>query len=446
MFKKEVYIKRRNYLKDRLKEGVVLLLGNSEEPINFPANCYRFRQDSTFLYYFGIDVPNIAAVIDIDNDRGIVFGDDLDEDELIWIKRESNLKELTDRSGAELRQSKELKNYFRNRSVRIIPQYRSSNIIKLAEIFDIKCHEVEGLVDIELVRVIANQRLEKEEREIYEIKKAIEISKGMFEIAFEKAKDGTKEREILAEVEGYAIKNGVWLSFPTILTKDGAILHNTTHENTLRKNDMFILDSGVETKEHYASDITRTVPVDGEFTPLQKDIYQIVKKAQQVSFDSIREGEMFINLHLKAARVIAEGLKELGFLKGGIDDIMQNHAYALFFPHGLGHPLGLDVHDLEALGENYVGYDESVKRSNIFGLKSLRFARKLKENYVMTIEPGIYFIPKLIKKWYEEAKFKEFINYDRAFEMLDFGGIRLEDDVLVLKDSCDVLSESIIKT
>ncbi len=451
MFEKNIYIKRRDKLKKRMKSGILLFMGNSNIPMNYKGNDYRFRQDSSFLYYFGIDRPNIAGVIDVDNNKEIIFGNEDTMDDMVGSGYRESLKSLCEKTGIlELKPYGNLEDYVdkalsKKRDIHYLPQYRSDNAVKIEKLTGIKSYFVNKFSSSKLIKAIVEDRLKKSDVEIQEIKKAIKISKGMYEIAFKETVSGRYEREVLGLLEGYAISKGVWLSFPTIFTSKGSILHNYSHENLLKKGDMVVFDSGVESFEHYASDITRTIFVDKKATQLQKDVYNIVLEAQTNCIDMAKEGISFLNVHIKAALTIAEGLIDLGFLAGKADDVVESGAYALFFPHGIGHPMGLDVHDMEGLGEEYVGYDETVKRSNLFGLSSLRFAKELKSGYVMTIEPGVYFIEPLIKKWKGGNAFKDFINYDKIESMFDFGGIRIEDDVLITQDGCKVLSNNIPK-
>ncbi|WP_025270469.1 aminopeptidase P family protein [Hippea sp. KM1] len=448
MFEKEVYIKRRSELKRALGRGVAVFFGNHEVAINYPSNTYRFRQDSSFLYYFGIDRPGLVGVIDVDKDNDFVFGDDIDDEDVIWMGDIGTIYDEALKSGlCCIKPLSEMYGYFRDvikskREVMFLPQYRFKNMIVIEEVLGIKPQTVNGYASLKLIRAVAEQRLKKSEEEIEQIKKAINISKGMYEIAFDKVREGITESQLLAECEAYAIENGVWLSFPTILTKRGDILHNTRHDGVLNRGDLVVMDSGVETELHYASDITRTIPV-GNMSRLQKDIYDIVDSAQRSAIAKAKEGVRFLDVHLESARVIAEGMKGLGFFRGSIDGIVESGAYAVVYLHGVGHPLGLDVHDLEGLGEDYVGYSDSIKRSNKFGLRYLRFAKQLKEGYVMTVEPGIYFISALIEKWHNHQRFSDFVDYDALKGMIGFGGIRLEDDVLIKREGAEVLSKDV---
>ncbi|AEA34217.1 Xaa-Pro aminopeptidase [Hippea maritima DSM 10411] len=448
MFDKEVYRHRRDMLKKAIGRGVLVFFGNGEAAFNYPANTYRFRQDSSFLYYFGIDRPNLIGIIDIDNDNEFIFGNEVGDDELIWEGRKENLHDCVKKSGlCCLKPFDKAYDFFRRilkdkRKLMFLPQYRFRNKVLIEKFLGINSVFVNNYASIDFIKAVAGQRLKKSTEEIEQIQRAINISEGMYDIAFENINEGIYERQLLAKFEAYAIENGVWLAFPTILTKRGDILHNTRHDGVLRKGDLVVMDSGVETELHYASDITRTIPV-GSMSQIQKDIYDIVDVAQKKAISKAKEGVRFLDVHLESVRVITEGMKNLGFFKGNTDSIVESGAYAIVYPHGVGHPLGLDVHDLEGLGEDYVGYNDKIKRSKKFGLSALRFAKELKEGYVMTIEPGVYFIEALIERWETGKKFFEFINYDALKKMVGFGGVRLEDDVLIKKDKTVVLSASI---
>ncbi|MFZ6032244.1 MAG: aminopeptidase P family protein [Melioribacter sp.] len=452
MFEKEIYIKRRNSLKKKIKEGIILFLGNGESPMNYTDNTYRFRQDSTFLYYFGIDEPNFAGVIDIDENKEILFGNDFDIDDIVWMGPQKSVKQKARLSGIEnSAQLSNLQPYLidnikKGRKIHFIPQYRHENMLKLQILLGIDALRINEYASQVLIHAVADQRAVKSKEEVEQIEKALEISYEMHTSAIKMAKPGVIEKEIAGYVEGLAYSMGRGLSFPVILSKHGETLHNHSHNNVLRKGDLVVHDSGAESMEHYASDITRTFPVGGKFSERQKEIYNIVLSAQLEAIKFIKPGRSYRQVHLKAASVIAEGLKSTGLMKGDVKEAVRNGAHALFFPHGLGHLLGLDVHDLENFGEGNFGYDDKIKRSSQFGLKSLRYAKALAPGIVITVEPGIYFIPQLIDKWKAEKKFREFINYDKVDKYKDFGGVRIEDDVLVTKNGSRVLGKKIPKT
>ena len=452
MFEARVYRARRQALKQKLQSGVALFPGNKEAPINYPANTYYFRQDSSFLYFFGLDSPNLYGLIDIDEDKEIIFGDDLSLEDIIWMGHQPRLIERARKVGIrEVKPLKELepavKNYLSTgRQIHYLPPYRQETILELASLLGKPPEEVKPGASKELIKATVALRSIKEEIEIKEIESALNITREMYLTAMKMAKPGKTEWELVGAMEGIALSYGCHMAFPTILTINGQILHNHDHSNRLIKGKLLVIDAGVESTEHYASDITRTIPVGWKFSQKQKEIYEIVLKAQEQAIQAIKPGVPYKEVHLQTCRIIASGLKDLGLMKGNVDEAVEKGAHALFFPHGLGHMLGLDVHDMEGLGEDYVGYNESVKRSEQFGLGYLRLARTLEPGFVLTVEPGIYFIPPLIAQWKKEKKHAEFINYPRVMDYLDFGGIRIEDDVLVTRDGHKVLGRKIPKT
>jgi Xaa-Pro aminopeptidase len=452
MFDARVYRSRRQALKQKLGSGVALFPGNKEAPINYPANTYYFRQDSSFLYFFGLDSPNLYGLIDIDEDREIIFGDDLSLEDIIWMGHQPRLIERARKVGIrEVKPLKELepaiKNYLSaGRQIHYLPPYRQETILELASLLGKPAEEVKPGASKDLIKATVALRSIKEEIEIKEIESALNITREMYLTAMKMARPGKTEWELVGAMEGIALSHGCHLAFPTILTINGQILHNHDHSNRLTRGRLLVIDAGVESTEHYASDITRTLPVGWKFSQKQKEIYEIVLKAQEQAIQAIKPGLPYKEVHLQTCRIIASGLKDLGLMKGNIEEAVEKGAHALFFPHGLGHMLGLDVHDMEGLGEDYVGYNESVKRSEQFGLGYLRLARTLEPGFVLTVEPGIYFIPPLIAQWKKEKKHAEFINYQRVMEYIDFGGIRIEDDVLVTRDGHKVLGRKIPKT
>jgi Xaa-Pro aminopeptidase len=452
MFEPKIYVKRRDFLKKQVASGLVLFLGNDDSPMNYAANAYHFRQDSSFLYFFGLDSPNLAAVVDVDEKKDIIFGDDIEIEDIIWM---GYLPTVQDRA-AEIgvKQTAPLKNLVpllkealeKGRPIHYLPPYRPETFVKLQALLGIKPEEAKAKASTSLIRAVVAQRSIKSDEEVAEIEKALKTTYKMYIAAMRMALPGIWERDIAGRIDGLAIADGGVTAFPTILTRNGQILHNHAHGNKLKKGDLLVVDSGGQSPLGYAADITRTVPVGGKFTSAQNDVYEIVLKAQETAIKSIKPGVRYRDIHLQTARVIASGLKALGLMKGDVGEAVLQGAHALFFPHGLGHMLGLDVHDMENLGESFVGYDESIQRSTQFGLAYLRMAKELRKGHVMTVEPGIYFIPALIDKWQKEKKFLDFIAYDRLARYRNFGGIRIEDDVLVTRDGRRVLGRSIPKT
>jgi len=452
MFESKVYTTRRNRLRSLVSSGIILLPGNPEAAMNYAANTYHYRQDSNFLYYFGLDHPDFAGVIDVDNNRDIIFGNDVEMDDIIWMGFQPSVKEQAARAGVENTGPLSKLDVFvkdalaKGRKVHIVKPYRGEVLIWLESLLDVHHSQVRNFISEELIRGIVSMRSIKEEVEIREIEQAVNVAYIMHTTGMIMAKQGVVEQKIAGAIEGIAISYGGPVSFPVILSVDGQTLHNHYHGNILKEGRMMVIDAGCESALHYASDITRTVPVGGKFNQRQKEIYEIVLKANTETIKAIKPGVYYKEIHLLAAKTIASGLKELGLMKGDVDEAVARGAHALFFPHGLGHMLGLDVHDMEGLGENFVGYDNTVSRSEQFGLAFLRLARKLEPGFVLTDEPGCYFIPALIDQWRKEGRFTEFINYDKAETYKDFGGIRIEDDILVTADGYRVLGKPIPKT
>ncbi len=452
MFETAIYKQRRERLKQQVGSGVLLFLGNQYSPMNYPANPYHFRQDSSFLYFFGLDSADLAGVIDVDADRDIIFGNDVSVDDIIWMGDQPLLRDRAAQVGiAETLPLDKLTEIVKDarakgKKIHLLPAYRPENILKLQSLLGISPDQVRDHVSEDLVLAVVEQRSIKIAEEVEQIELALDATYAMHTTAMRMAKPGVLESNIAGAVEGIALSHGGHVSFPVILTINGQILHNHYHGNTLQEGRLMVNDSGAETAMRYAADITRTIPVSGSFSQKQKDIYNIVLDSQMTAIASLRPGISNKEVHLRAVTTIADGLKGLGLMKGDAEEAVRAGAHALFMPHGLGHMMGLDVHDMEDLGEKYVGYDKTVQRSDQFGLAFLRLAKELKPGYVLTVEPGIYFIPALIDKWNKEDKHTEFIDYDRVDEYRDFGGIRIEDDVLVTDEGCRVLGKPIPKT
>lgn len=451
MFDVKTYIRRREILKKKIKSGIIILPGNEEIPMNYPANTYRFRQDSSFLYYFGLDVPNLIGMIDADSGEEIIFGNDFELDDIIWMGPQPTVKSLAAKSGVKktftLSKTKDFVSaaILAGRKVHFLPQYHSRNQMTLADLTGIMPKCINEHKSVELIKAVIEQRLIKSSEEVKEIEYALGISMQMHMYAMLMTSPGLFEREVAGGVDGITYAMGMGNSFPTIFSVHGETLHNHHYDNLMKSGDLVVNDSGAESFNHYASDITRTFPVNGKFTQKQKEIYSIVLDAQLKAIQKMKPGINFKDVHMTAAKVIASGLKDIGLMKGNIDDAVRQGAHALFFSHGLGHNLGLDVHDLEGLGEDYIGYDEKIHRSNQFGLAYLRYSKELKPGIVITVEPGIYFIPQLIDLWKSENKFKEFINYNKLESYRTFGGVRIEDDVLITRTGSRVLGNPIPK-
>jgi Xaa-Pro aminopeptidase len=427
MFTKDTYLERRKELKEQLDSGLVVFPGNRESAMNYPANPYYFRQDSSFLYYFGLDLPGFDGVIDIDEDRDYIFGNDFTVDDIIWTGPQPTVKDLSADAGVgdtgDFAQFAEKINAALEgkRKIHFLPPYRAENALRLSTLLGISPEFLKTYVSIDLIKIMVAQRSLKSDLEVKEIEKALEISYEMYSMVMQMARPGVYEREIVGKIEGIVGSYGSHIAFPTILSIHGETLHNHCHGNRLEMDQLLVVDSGAESPEHYASDITRTLPVGGAFTSRQKEIYEIVLK-------------------------MVNGLNDIGLMKGDVKEAVSQGAHALFYPHGLGHMMGLDVHDMEDIGEDFVGYNQQVKRSDQFGLAYLRLARRLQPGFVFTVEPGMYFIPALIDQWKSENKFNQFINYDKVEGYKNFGGIRIEDDVLVTDTGYRVLGRPIPKT
>ncbi len=452
MFETEVYVKRRQKLIDQIESGVIIIFGNRECPRNYKANFYPFRQDSSFLYLFGLDFPDLIALIDVESGEEVIYGNDPDPDDIIWMGPQVSLSERCERTG--IKTTGTLEEFSADiqriiagkRKIHYLPPYREQRRQQINYYLNIKGDEADSNYSKELVDGLIDLRSVKSLPEIKEIEETIsKITYKMYLKAMEMAVAGNYEYAISGALESIGLINNCQMAFPVICTVHGEILHNTCQGNQLKQGDLLLVDSGSESRERYATDITRTIPVGRKFTPMQKEIYSIVLKAQEESIKVIKPDITYKSIHLNAAKIIATGLKDLGLMKGNISDAVNLGAHSLFFPHGLGHMLGLDVHDMEDLGEDRVGYDHETKRSLQFGISNLRLGRRLKEGFVLTVEPGIYFIPELIKRWESEKRFPDFINYNKLQSYINFRGIRIEDDVLVTKDGCKVLGLPIPK-
>jgi len=451
MFKPETYQQRRKKLRSLIKKGLCLFPGNVDSPMNYKANAYPFRQDSTFLYFFGLDSPGLAAVVDIDEGRDIIFGDDVTLEDIIWVGPQPQMKDRAAAAGVrQVMPSTRLQEYLQKargqgRPIHFLPPYRAETSLQLSEWLGISPAELKSSASVELIRAVVALRSVKSPEEIKEIEKALSVTREMYLAAMPRVKTGAREQEVLAFMDMVLRANGLSFAFPPIITINGQIFHKTSYGDVLKKGRMMVMDAGAESARHYACDITRSVPVGGKFNQRQRDIYSIVLRGQEEAIRSICPGRKYRQVHLRAARVMSEALNDLGLMKGNLDEAVEQGAHALFFPHGLGHMLGLDVHDMENLGENHVGYDQNVKRSEQFGLGYLRLARTLEPGFVLTVEPGLYFIPALVATWKKERKHQDFINYAAVEKFLDFGGLRIEDDVLVTESGCRVLGPKIPK-
>lgn len=438
LFPVQTYKNRRAELKKAMGSGLLVFLGNEESGMNYADNTYHFRQDSTFLYYFGLEYAHLAAVIDIDDDSEIIFGNELTIDDIVWMGTQPTLAEKSSSVGVSRTLPYDsLTDYVagavaKGQKVHFLPAYRPEHEIKLAKM---GCKEA----SVPFILAVANMRNHKDEDEIRQIEEAVDISTEMHLAAYRMARPGVTEAQVAAEVERVVARTGNVLAFPTIATVQGQVLHNHGFIHTLKEGEIFLLDAGAENALHYAGDLSSALPVSERFDERQERIYNIHLASFKAAVDALKPGVPFRNAHIAAATVICEGMKELGLMKGNPADAAESGAYALFFPCGVGHMMGLDVHDMENLGEQYVGYADGMVKSKQFGFKSLRLARPLEPGFVFTVEPGIYFIPELMDKWYGERQFMDFINYDKLEPWRNFTGLRNELDYLITPDGARLL-------
>jgi Xaa-Pro aminopeptidase len=445
LFTSAVYQERRNRLSAAFSTGIALFLSNNESPANYPANTYHYRQDSNFLYFFGLSLPNIVGVIDFEQKRSLLFGNDFEIDDIIWMGDQPKLSDLAVQIGAnEVRPLAELHAFLKNKQVHFTPPYRAENKIELARLLEKSLHELTP--SIELIKRIVALREIKAPEEIEQMEDANEIGVRMHTTVMKHCKPGVTERELFGMAEGIALGMGNGTSFPVILSQNGQTLHNHDHSQILKAGKLLVMDAGAENVMNYCSDHTRTLPVAGAFSTLQKEIYETVYQANMAGIANCKPGIQNIENHKIAVTVLTEGLQKIGLMKGNIEESVALGAHALFMPHGLGHQVGLDVHDMEDLGENFVGYDETIQRSKIFGWGSLRMAKTLRPGHIISVEPGIYFIPHLIDIWKNERKFEAFINYDKVETYRNFGGIRIEDCVLITETGHKVLGPHLPKS
>jgi len=452
MFPAEVYIQRRKRLRELVGKGVILFLGNKEVAMNYAANNYPFRQDSSFLYYFGLDMPGLAGMIDCELGSETLYGTDPTLEDIIWVGNQELLQEKALKAGVtsvkplERLDGDVFRVIAHNREVHYLPPYREQRRLQLAYYDNLKFEEVDRNASEILIRAVAAQRSVKDAFELEEIETTLnEVTREAYNQALKYVKPGNFEYQVVGALEGTVLGKNCRMAYPIICTINGQILHNHHYQNELKKGQLLLIDAGAESAGHYATDITRTYPVGGKFTTQQKELYKIVLDAEQEAVQAIRPGIPYVEVHQIAATVITKGLKELGLMKGDVADAVKHGAHALFFPHGIGHMLGLDVHDMEDIGEEFIGYDQEFKRSEQFGTAYLRLAKRLQPGYVVTVEPGIYFIDPLIDKWHSEGRYRDFIDYRVVNKYRGSGGIRLEENILVTEKGQRLIGKPIPK-
>lgn len=452
MFAANTYQQRRKELMQQFEAGYLLFLGNEEVGMNYTSNTYPFRQDSSFLYYFGIDQAGLVGAIDVEKQEVWLCGKEATMEDVVWTGEQMSLSELAAQSGVEKvcspsELAQKLKKAVQQKTtIHYLPPYRLRNSQKLSEWLDVSLAEVKQGTSKALIRAVIAQRSIKSEEEIAEMEAAVAVSKVIHHRLMQHARPGIREAQLMSIAEGLPLATEGRLAYPPIVTVRGEVLHNHHYHHELKEGQLVLADVGAAVKSHYASDITRTFPVAKQFTQQQKEIYQLVLDAENFGIKACQPKRTYQAIHLSTAAFLAEGLKSLGLMKGDVKEAVQVGAHALFFVHGLGHLIGLDVHDMEDLGEDEVGYGTEVQRSSLFGTAYLRLGRHLRNGFTLTVEPGIYFIPPLIEQWRAEGKHKDFINYSAVEKYLDFGGIRIEDNVLITATGSRVLGPPIAKT
>jgi len=452
MFSKQTYIQRRQELKSKVGSGLILFLGNDESGMNYRDNVYPFRQDSTFLYYFGLDVASVHAVIDIDNDQEVIFGNELTLDDIVWTGPKEPLHEKAAKVGiAQVKPLAAISAYLhdvlsRKQSIHFLPPYRGEHALKLQEWLHIAPAEAAQRASVRLIKAIVSMRSYKTGEEVAEIEKAVDTSVDMHLEFMRITRPGMTEKEVAGKLQSIAIGRGGDISYPVILTVNGEILHTHTRDLVMQDGQMSLCDAGAETAMRYCGDLTRTIPTGKRFTTIQREMYEIVLNAQEAAVAACKPGILFKDVHTLAATKLLEGLKQVGVIKGDPAEAVAHDVHTLFFQCGLGHMMGLDVHDMENLGEQYVGYTEDLKKGTAFGWKSLRLGRALEPGFVVTVEPGLYLIPTLIDRWKAENKLSQFIDYNELEKLRDFTGVRIEDDVLITEDGSRVLGKELVKS
>lgn len=449
MFDKQTYVNRRAKLRSLVKDGIIILFGNNESPCNYPSNgYYPFRQDSSFLYYFGLNRDGLVGVIDIDNNRETIFGNDIDIEDIVWYGSVDSVHDLAAQVGVEntapMRALKSACNEAlrQKRKIHFLPPYRHDIKIQIFDLLGIHPVQQKEAASMELIKAVVSMRSVKEQQEIEELERAAEIGYLMHTTAMKLTRPGVTEKFVGGQVDGIAHSYGAMVSFPTIYSQHGEIMHGNPSMSVLEAGRLALCDAGAETINNYCSDNTRTMPVSGKFTQRQLEIYSIVEACHDYVLEVAKPGVKYFDVHLAVCRLMTERLKELGLMKGDTDEAVAAGAHAMFLPHGLGHMMGMDVHDMENLDQINVGFDEET-RPNLeqFGTNCLRMGRRLQQGFVVTDEPGIYFIPALIDDWKAKGHCKEFINFDLLETYKDFGGIRIEDDILITENGCRFIGE-----
>lgn len=444
LFDAQVYIDRRTRLCEEVQSGIIWIMGNGESASNYKDNTYPFRQNSNFLYFFGINAPDLHALLDCETGEAVIYGHELTMDDIIWMGEIDKLSNLARKVGVtKIKEPSMLQNDIakakaKGLSIHFTPPYRLEHFNAI--------HQA-GLdyASLSLIEAIFKQRAVKDEQELAQMAKAVNITGEMHVAAMQFTQPDKFEYEVVAEITRICKAHHADFSYGPIFSIDGQVLHNHHHANQMKDGRLVLNDSGAQTEMLYAGDITRTFPVNGKFTQQQKEIYQIVLEMEKTGILACKPGVYYRDVHLAVCKLMLNRLIDLGLLSGDADAMLEAGVYGLFMPHGLGHMIGLDVHDMEDLGENHIGYEVGQERSKLLGLKSLRLARRLEVGFTLTVEPGIYFIPQLIEKYKSAHLFKEFVNYERLQPYYNFGGIRIEDNIIVTPEGCNIIGDYIPK-
>ena len=449
MFSKDTYIRRRETLRSLVDSGIIVFFGNNEAPCNYPANAYYpHRQDSSFLYYFGQQREGLVGVIDIEAGEEWLIGDDIDIEDIVWYGAVDSVSELAQQVGvkqsAPMSQLETIchKALHQGRTIHFLPPYRHDTMIQIMDLLGLHPSQQKAAASLELIQAVVKMRSVKEPQEIEELERAAAIGYEMHTTAMRLTRPGLTEKYIGGQVDGIAHSLGAHESFATIFSQHGEIMHGNPSMAVLEAGRLALCDAGAETVNNYCSDNTRTFPVNGKYSQRQLDIYTIVEECHDLALAIAKPGVKYMDVHLAVCRRMTERLKELGLMRGDVDEAVAAGAHAMFLPHGLGHMMGMDVHDMEGLGQIHVGFDQETRpRLDQFGTNALRMGRRLEEGFVVTDEPGIYFIPALIDDWRTSGHCREFLNFDLLETYKDFGGIRIEDDLLITADGCRFLGE-----
>lgn len=445
LFDRQTYVERRKQLAAKVGDGLLVFIGNNDSPCNYPANGYKYRQDSSFLYYFGLEHGGLAGVIDVDGNKEYLFGNDIDIEDIIWTGYVPSVADMAGTTGiCNTAPMKELESLVsralkQGRKVHYLPPYRYDTMIQIGDLLGIHPLKTRENASVRLIKAVVDMRSVKSEGEIAEIERAMAIGYEMHTAAMKACLPGVTEKFIGGLIDGIAASYGCKVSFNSIVTMHGEIFHGDPSLRGLESGRLMLCDAGAETVNNYCSDNTRVTPVSGHFTEKQRDIYSIVEACHDLVIEKAHPGMKWLDMHLDVCRLMTDRLKDLGLMKGNTEDAVQAGAHAMFLQHGLGHMMGMDVHDMEGLGQIYVGFDDEVRPSEQFGTNCLRCGRRIQPGWVLTDEPGIYFIPALMDKWKSENMHRDFICYDKLEQYRDFGGIRLEDDILITETGCRVL-------